>query len=83
MLKKLHECAGEGIAGRSITGQNRTGQSTAGQDAALALSQVDILAPFTYGLEYSAPARALYCSVRAVRSIDARARVWRRLRHSR
>ena len=57
MLKKLHECAGEGIAGRSITGQNRTGQSTAGQDAALALSQVDSLAPFTYGLEYSAPAR--------------------------
>ena len=30
---------------------------TAGQDTALALSQVDSLAPFTYGLEYSAPAR--------------------------
>ena len=31
----------------------------------------------------SAPAMALYCSVRAVRSMEARARVWRRLRHSR
>ena len=30
-----------------------------------------------------APARALYCSVRAVRRVVARARVWRRLRHSR
>ena len=31
----------------------------------------------------SAPASALYCSVRAARSVTARARVWRRLRHSR
>lgn len=35
----------------------RLHDTAAGQDTALALSQVDSLAPFTYGLEYSAPAR--------------------------